>query len=422
MSFLRSTIIRAGFSLGMRVLVGLSLIPIFQTTAGAQPSTFPEPGGQVLPARPLAESNGPPTAGESGRASDLGRDAASDAQPRVSNKAVVPASATAELADVAPPGMTYVALSQSLRRLGDGKEPSTLEELRELELQQSRVAEAIKSVTVNIQQGAAQGSGVIITSDGYVLTAAHVAGAPGRTAWVILNDGTRVRAETLGMNRNKDAGLIRIVDQSRPSWPYATLGRSADLKVGQWCVGAGHPGGWQPERGTVIRVGRIQKMSPHRRDAHTIFSDCALIGGDSGGPLFTLDGKLIAIHSRIGTEITENMHVPIDVFKESWERMAKKEAWGVLPGFEPPYIGVKGSGDPQAAAVINSVEPDGPAGLADVQPGDLILSVDEQPIQTFQDLVDAIAGYSPGDTVVLKIRRGDNTIQRPVTVGSRNSR
>jgi len=412
---------QANFFRVARFILSFAFVVLFLVNAWAQPTTLPQEGGQVIPAIPLFETQDSPQAVNGTSGLNPGEEAGAD-QPRVTRKAVVPATATAELADVRPPGMTYVAMSQDLRRLGDGKEPSTLAELRQLELQQSRVAEAIKMVTVNVQQGAAQGSGVIITADGYVLTAAHVAGGPGRTAWIIMNDGSRVRAETLGMNRNKDAGLIRIVDQSKPSWPYATLGRSAELKIGQWCIGAGHPGGWQPERGTVIRVGRIQKMSPHRRDAHTLFTDCALIGGDSGGPLFTLDGKLIAIHSRIGTDITENMHVPIDVFKDSWDRMASKEAWGVLPGFEPPYIGVKGNGDLQAAAVITAVDDGGPAQLSDVQPGDLVLSVDDQPIRTFQELVDAIAGYSPGDTVVLKMRRGDSIIQRPVTVGSRKVR
>lgn len=346
----------------------------------------------------------------------------SDESPeRVSKKAALPLNGDSEESKVS--GMTYVALSQNLRALVEGREPSTLEELRELEAQQSRVAELIKAVTVNIQQGAAQGSGVIITRDGYILTAAHVAGGPGRTARIVMSDGTRVRAKTLGMNRSKDAGLVKIVDQSRDSWPYATLGRSVDLKIGQWCIGAGHPGGWQPERGTVIRVGRIQRLSPNRQNAHTLFTDCALIGGDSGGPLFTLDGKLIGIHSRIGTEVTDNMHVPIDVFKDSWDRMAnKKEAWGVLPGFDPPYIGVKGGNDPDALPIVSSVEENGPADLADVKPGDLILSVEGQPIQTFRELVELIAGYSPGDPIVLKIRRGDSTLQRPVIVGSRRPR
>ncbi len=339
---------------------------------------------------------------------------------RISEKIVLPSSES-ETVENKISGMTYVALDPRVKKLVDGKEPSSLEELRDLELQQSRVAGAIKKVTVNIQQGAAQGSGVVITADGFILTAAHVAGGPTRKATVVFNDGTRVEALTMGMNRNKDAGLVKIINSSHSPWPYATLGRSADLKIGQWCIGAGHPGGYHPERGAVIRVGRIQRISPNRQDAHTLFTDCALIGGDSGGPLFTLDGKLIGIHSRIGTDVTDNMHVPIDVYRDNWDRMVKNQAWGVLPGFDPPYIGVKGSGRPSDIAVIASVEMGGPAEEADIQAGDTVLSVDGQPVQTFQDLVELIAGYSPGDVIVVRIQRGENVLQRPITVGARKS-
>lgn len=406
------------FLLGLRTnfvvlcLFGSCLV-VGERCIGQEPDSLPgfnKPEGLTLE----------PSVVESSGDGDVQQPGSGNVAERVSQKVRLGSDGEAKESKIS--GMTYVALSQDLKSLVEGREPSTLEELRELESQQSRVAELIKAVTVNIQQGAAQGSGVIITPDGYILTAAHVAGGPGRTAWVILNDGTRVQAKTLGMNRSKDAGLVQIVDRSRVSWPYATLGRSVDLKIGQWCIGAGHPGGWQPERGTVIRVGRIQRISPNRRNAHTLFTDCALIGGDSGGPLFTLDGKLIGIHSRIGTDVSDNMHVPIDVFKDSWDRMVRKEAWGVLPGFDPPYIGVKGESEPDAAPIVSSVEAGGPADLADIQAGDLILSVDEQPIQSFRELVEMIAAYSPGDSIVLKIRRGDSTLQRPVIVGSRKLR
>lgn len=355
----------------------------------------------------------------SGQTSDPTGTTASDSDPtgevRSSQKAVVPASA--EKLDAEIKGMTYVALSQDLRRIADGKEPSTLAELKELESQQSRVAKAIQQVTVNIQQGSAQGSGVIITSDGFVLTAAHVAGGAGRSATVVLHDGRQLRAETLGMNRDKDAGLVRILNGSQLDLPHATLGRSSDVKVGQWCIGAGHPGGWQPERGTVIRVGRILK----RQESHTLFTDCALIGGDSGGPLFTLDGKLIGVHSRIGAEVSENMHVPIDVFSRDWDDMVRKKVWGVLPGFDPPYIGVTGNPKNEGRAEITAVEPDGPADLAGVQPGDVIQSVDDKPIRTFQDLEEAVRSYAPGDFVVLRVRRGEAILQMPITIGARQS-
>jgi len=370
----------------------------------AQELVLPVPGFDTAPS---VQASDPTIA----TASDID----SAGEVRSSQKAVVPASA--EKLDAEIKGMTYVALSQDLRRIADGKEPSTLAELKELESQQSLVAKAIQQVTVNIQQGSAQGSGVIITSDGFILTAAHVAGGAGRSATVVLHDGRQLKAETLGMNRDKDAGLVRILNGSQLDLPHATLGRSSDVKVGQWCIGAGHPGGWQPERGTVIRVGRILK----RQESHTLFTDCALIGGDSGGPLFTLDGKLIGVHSRIGAEVSENMHVPIDVFSRDWDDMVRKKVWGVLPGFDPPYIGVTGNPKNEGRAEITAVEPDGPADLAGIQPGDVIQSVDDKPIRSFQDLEEAVRSYAPGDFVVLRVRRGDAILQMPITIGARQS-
>lgn len=319
-------------------------------------------------------------------------------------------------------GITYVKLDPSLDRIFAGREPASLSELRALEKQQSLVAKSIETVTVNVQQGAAQGSGVIITGDGYVLTAAHVAGGKDREAWVVLNDGTRVRARTLGMNRDKDAGLLKIVESRSEPWPHATLGRSSDLNVGQWVVAAGHPGGWRPERGAVIRVGRVLSMrgGPVRRgdtsnSAHTLFTDCALIGGDSGGPLFTLEGKLVGIHSRIGTKVEDNMHVPVDVFGESWDRMVAKEVWGVLPGYQPA-IGVSGTqGDDRP--LISDVLRGGPAHRAGLQSGDLILEFDGIKITTFAELKMGVDAKMPGDVVVLTIERGEEKLRLPVTIG-----
>ncbi len=336
-------------------------------------------------------------------------------QPAIAERVSQKPVATAESTSIG--GATYVALAQGLTAVFNGKEPTTLEELKALELQQSKVAKAIESVTVNVQQGSAQGSGVIITPDGYVLTAAHVAGGANRDAYIILNDGTRVRAKTLGMNRDKDAGLMKIVDQRSTPWPHATLGRSRDLKVGQWCIASGHPGGWKPERGAAIRVGRVLSISKSRgeSEAHTLFTDCALIGGDSGGPLFNLEGKLVGIHSRIGTDVIDNMHVPIDVFQSSWDRMARKEVWGALPGFQP-VIGVKGE-DQNPLPLIASVVPDGPADLAGVRAGDLVLAVDGVKISAFSDLRKTVGACMPGDVIFLKVQRGDEVLKLAVTVG-----
>ncbi len=374
----------------------------------AQETIVPSQNGTIIPATPV----NPQAGGKSEVPSNSG--SSNSLGPQVVQKPVVPAAAEAAI-----PGMTYVALSPDVKSIADGKEPSSLNELRALEKQQSQVAKTIQLVTVNIQQGSAQGSGVIITEDGYILTAAHVAGAPGRNATVIMHDGTRLQAKTLGMNRDHDAGLIRIENPNR-KFAHATLGRSKDLKVGQWVIGAGHPGGWQPDRGTVIRVGRMQKMVPRNKDPHTLFTDVALIGGDSGGPLFTLDGQLIGIHSRIGTEVTDNMHVPIDVFKASWDRMARKEVWGVLPGFGPPYIGVTGKND--GPAILSEVEKGGPADAADLVVGDLVIAFDGKKIETFKDLVEAVQATTPGDLVQVTVQRDGHEIRMPIQIGTQRQK
>ena len=325
------------------------------------------------------------------------------------------------------PGITFVALEEGLDRVSRGAEPRSIRELQLLEDQQLKVSQKALEVTVNVQQGTAQGSGVIITPDGYVLTAAHVAGKPGRDATVVMSDGRRVRAKTLGTNRTMDAGLIQIIDSpsygsvvtasatsGTATWPHATLGKSGDLRLGQWVIASGHPGGWFADRPAVVRAGRLlNKMGS------TLVSDCALIGGDSGGPLFDLNGRLIGIHSRIGTETADNMHVPIDVYEDSWDELAAGKAWGTLPGYKP-IIGVRpkqtGLVD-NPSAEIGEVFPKSPAEAAGLKVGDIITRFDDAPINSFEELQRAVEGVSPGDRVAVEIDRQGQRLTLRIMVG-----
>jgi len=308
---------------------------------------------------------------------------------------------------------TAVDVPESLRDLLQrGGTPKSLEQMMELENLQRQVALRVADCTVNVSIGPAQGCGVIVDGRGYIFTAAHVATRPGKTAVVTFHDGRKVTATTLGLNRSVDAGLIRIdpgQNDGQP-WPHASIGDSDTLVAGMWCVATGHPGGYDGARGLVTRVGRILAVRP---DA--LHTDCALIGGDSGGPLFDISGRLVAVHSRIGNDVTDNLHVPIKHYENDWERLAKGEAWGYLQGFRP-ILGVRGKPDTEVAEIA-VVTPGSPAEAAGFQVGDIIEQFGEVTISDFQSLRDAVADTMPGERLRCWVRRGENRLRLSVEIG-----
>jgi serine protease Do len=206
----------------------------------------------------------------------------------------------------------------------DMRTPASVDDLRALEKQVQAVVAKVLPATVGVAIGPAQGSGVLV-KDRYVLTAGHVSGIPGRAATLRLADGRKLKGKTLGRNGDIDSGLIQVTDEGK--WPTAEIGKAADLKKGQWVVSIGHPGGYRANRSPVVRLGRVLTVN-----AGVIITDCALVGGDSGGPLFDLDGKVIGIHSRIGPSLAQNFHVPVDTYTATWDRLAKGESWGGMGG------------------------------------------------------------------------------------------
>jgi len=213
--------------------------------------------------------------------------------------------------------------SFTLDEIFAGELPQTLDDLRAFQEHVKELVKDLKPATVGIQMTQAQGSGVIISDDGYILTAAHVIGKPGLKCKVKLPDGRIVNAKTLGVNHPMDSGLLKITDEG--TWPYLDMGESATVKKGQWVIAIGHPGGFDDLRGPVVRVGRYTGKSPDLRAMNT---DCTLVGGDSGGPLFDMNGYIIGIHSKIGASIKQNMHVPIDTYGETWDKLEAGEEIG----------------------------------------------------------------------------------------------
>jgi serine protease Do len=302
-------------------------------------------------------------------------------------------------------------------RAFDKTVPENLHDLEEIQDHVRRLVERVLPCTVALRIGPAQGSGVIIDDEGHVLTAGHVSGAPGRKVEVLLHDGRKLHGITLGANAGIDSGLVRITD--RVSLPHAERAPSAESTRGQWCLALGHPGGYQAGRAPVVRLGRVL-------EANNTFlrTDCALVGGDSGGPLFDMEGRVIGIHSRIGGSLTANIHVPVDTYHDTWERLTAAEAWGSDAGllqFARPgaaYLGVET--DPESRPIrILTVAPDSPAARAGVRPDDVLLKIDDQRIGSFDDLGWVMRHLRPGTEVTVFVRRGEQTRALNVVLGNR---
>jgi len=293
--------------------------------------------------------------------------------------------------------------------------PENVDDLRNLEKQVKTVVEKVTPAVVGLEIKGSSGSGVIVSEDGYIITAGHVSNTPGLDVTVIFPDGTRKKGKSLGMSKYMDSGMVKLNDEGK--YPYCEMGSSADLKKGQWVISIGHPGGFKKGRTPVVRLGRIQEL------AETLIrTDCTLVGGDSGGPLFDLDGKVVGIHSRIGATIATNIHVPVDTYRDTWDRLAKGDVIGTRLGVKPPddtpaaYLGLTFGDKTQ----IDKIDDDSPAAKAGFKVKDVVTAFDGSKIETLEELKAKLGKKKPGDEVTLEVRRGDGeTLNLKVKLGKR---
>lgn len=268
--------------------------------------------------------------------------------------------------------------------------PSDLADLAALEARlQTAITNAEKAV-VAVNGGA--GGGVIVSSDGYVLTAFHVVGAGGEVR-IRLPDGTSHKAKRLGAFRFADAAMVKM--EGEGPFPHAPLAAMHRARVGEWCFALGHPGGLDGGRGVVARVGRIISKTDH-----LMRSDCQIVGGDSGCALFNLRGELIGIHSRIGRPLDQNYHAPVEAFLRYWEPM--KDGKVIPPNRmrERGGLGVRTIDANPGVRVARVDREDSP-----LRKGDVIRQVDEFLIEDDWEYRVAISRRRIGETVRLRVLR-----------------
>jgi serine protease Do len=305
------------------------------------------------------------------------------------------------------------------------------------------VAPAVVAIVPDVEAARAKGadpamgsgSGVIVSEDGLIMTAAHVLQAVGDEFEVILSSGDRVKAKSLGKAYGRDAALGQIIESGK--YPHVKRAEPGDLAEGEWALAMGHPGGYEVDRSAPLRLGRLI----HTDSDGFVVTDCTLSGGDSGGPLFNLDGELIGIHSSIGWRVAENRHVPMEAFTKNWDRLMKGDEWGRLgladrgprsrpnrqrdleesketgPAPDQPMLGVALLGaNEDAGAVVDDVAENSPAGRAGVQSGDVIVKLNGESIPDAESLVSLVGKRKPGEEVTLTVERGKETLDLKATL------
>ncbi len=315
--------------------------------------------------------------------------------------------------------LAAVAFSQNANRLSvnDKKVPESEDDLRAIESALKSALQTAKKATVCLELGQGSGSGVTISPDGLILTAAHVTGGVGKEITAILADGSKVKCESLGLNSDTDCAMAKIIEKG--TYPYCEVDHNDSSKLGDWVFSLGHSGGYDKNRGVGVRIGRLIKVADS-----TVQSDCSLIGGDSGGPLFDMNGRLIGIHSRVGLNLQQNMHVPMREFQRHWDGMLKSEFLGEGPYAKKPqkgsgFLGVGSEETADGKLRVTKIGRESPAETAGIKVNDMILKIDGKEIQGKEMMQDMLKEKAAEDKLVLLLLRSGKEIEITVRLAKR---
>jgi len=297
------------------------------------------------------------------------------------------------------------------------------------------VLPSVVQIKVQTADGGATGSGFVVDDEGLVVTNNHVVeGAQGSVS-LSFSDGTTAEAEVVGTSASYDLAVLRMDGENLPALP---LGNSDSVVVGDPVIAIGSPLGLS---GTVTSGIVSAKDRPVTAGAqggddsayiNAIQTDAAINPGNSGGPLVNLDGEVIGVNSAIATvggslggdrgNIGVGFAIPINQVRRTVEQIIDTgEA-------QFPIIGASldGTYDGEGARIASSdssngtppIVAGGPAEAAGLEPGDVILELDGEPVDGSAELIVAIRSRSPGDTIDLTVRRDGSQRSYQVTLGA----
>jgi S1-C subfamily serine protease len=286
-----------------------------------------------------------------------------------------------------------------------------------------RAVDAVGPAVVKIEAGRSGGSGVVFTPDGFALTNSHVV-ERASSLRVVMSDGRSLRADLVGQDADTDLAVVRVTDQSEAQVPWATLGDSRAVRVGQIAIAIGNPYGFHHSvtAGVVSALGRSLRARSGRLMDDVIQTDASLNPGNSGGPLVTTRGEVIGINTAM---ILPAQGLCFAIASNTARFIAARL---IRDGrIRRSYVGLGGQNVavPRAVARANriavtsgvlvvSVEPNSPAAAAGARVGDIAIAFAGEAVQGIDDLLRLLTEARIGIPTPLTIlRRGQ---RRQLTV------
>jgi serine protease Do len=266
------------------------------------------------------------------------------------------------------------------------------------------------------------GSGFIVSPDGTVLTNAHVVDGAEEVT-VKLNDKREFKAKVLGLDKASDVAVLKIDAKNLPT---VRIGSSAQTQVGEWVLAIGSPYGFESSASAGIVSAKSRNL-PDGSYVPFIQTDVAVNPGNSGGPLFNMNGEVVGINSQIysrsggyqGLSFAIPIEVAMNVEKQivAHGKVQRGKLGVTIQDVNQSLADTFGLAKP-AGALVSSVEKGSPAAKAGLEPGDVILGIDGKAIDNSGELPAAVATKQPGESARLQVWRKGDTRNIDVKVGS----
>jgi serine protease Do len=268
---------------------------------------------------------------------------------------------------------------------------------------------------------ASQGSGFIISADGYILTNAHVVSGSDEV-FVLLDDRREVPAEVVGVDERSDVAVLKV---DADNLPTVQVGDSEQLHVGDWVLAIGSPFGFDHSATQGI-VSALSRNLPDGTYVPFIQTDVAVNPGNSGGPLFDLQGNVIGINSQIysrsggyqGLSFAIPINLAMNVVDQLKSQGYVSRGWlGVMIQDMTQSLADSFSMDTPMGALVSQVTPDSPAAAAGVQVGDVIVKYDGKVLENSADLPPMVGTTPVGEKAEVTVMRNGQEKTLSVTIG-----